>query len=65
MCQKRWITREIKSTLERQADLNDSENKLGVVKNYALVILFFDKGGLEKKVGAKSFKCSLNYLSSL
>jgi hypothetical protein len=52
-------------TLERKGDLNDSENKRGVVKNYVLVILFLDKGGLEKKVGSKSFKCSLNYLSSL
>jgi len=28
-------------------------------------MFFLDKDGLEKKVGAKSFKCSLNYLSSL
>jgi hypothetical protein len=52
-------------TLERKGDLNDSGNKRGVVKNYALVMLFLDKGCLEKKVGAKSFNCSLNYLSSL
>jgi hypothetical protein len=35
-------------TLEGKGDLNDSENKRGVVKNYALVMLFLDKGGLEK-----------------
>jgi hypothetical protein len=40
-------------TLERKGDLNDSENKRGVVKKYALVMLLLDKGGLEKKVGAK------------
>ena len=64
-CQEWWITCESKSTLERKGDLNDSENKRGVVKNYALVMLLLDKGGLKKKVGAKTFKCSLNYLSSL
>jgi len=47
------MTYEIKSTLERKEDLNDSENKRGVVKNHALIMLFLDKGGLKKKVGAK------------
>jgi hypothetical protein len=59
------MTYEVTETLERKGDLNYSENKRGVVKNYALVIQLLDKGGFEKKVGAKSFKRLLNYLSSL
>jgi hypothetical protein len=42
-------------TLERKEDLNDSENKRGVVKNYALVMLFLNKGGLEKESWCQKF----------
>lgn len=59
------MTYEVTATLERKGDLNHSENKRGVVKNYALVILLLDKGGLEKKVGAKRFKRLLNYVFAL